>query len=226
MNRDATLVFEGTVRRLGDSTVATVEPDGRTAVVQVDRAVRVPPALEHVVGQEITVVLAKGISVGTSNVFSTVGWVYGESLAVIEVEREPLSAAAGVTPEQQHAVAWTQALQERITDSSQVVLGQVTGLRPHPHASPTLSEHDPDWWLADVGVDVVLKGSRARTVPVTFANSLDVMWRFAPKLLPHQKSILMLHKDGAELPDRRSRAILLRHDVHAPDQLDTIAAMI
>jgi hypothetical protein len=226
MNPEATLVFEGTVRRLGDSTVATVQPDRMTAVVHVDRVLRAPPDFEHLAGREITVLLASSLAVGRTSAFSTVGWIYGESLAVIELERESAGPVAEVSPEQQRGIAWTQTTQSRVTAASQIVLGQVAGLRPHPRAQSRLSEHNPDWWLADVDVDVVLKGSRSRAVAVTFANSLDVMWRTAPKLLPHQKSILLLHDDAEELPDRRSRAVLNHRDVHSPDKLDTIAAMI
>ena len=226
MNPEATFVFEGTVRRLGDSTVATVQPDRLTAVVHVDRVLRAPTEFEHLAGREITVLLASSLAAGRTSAFSTVGWIYGDSLAVIELERESAGPVAAVSPEQQRGIAWTQTTQARVTSSSQIVLGQVTGLRPHPRAQSSLSEHNPDWWLADVDVDVVLKGSRSRAVAVTFANSLDVMWRTAPKLLPHQKSILVLHEDAEELPDRRSRAVLNHRDVHSPDKLDTIAAMI
>lgn len=228
MNTAATFVFEGTIQRLGEATVTVAEPDQLTAVVHVDRVLRVPPELEHLVGEEITVVLARRLSAGQTMVFSTIGWVYGDSVAVIELEREPVSAAAGVSLEQQRDAAWKQAVQQRVSSANQIVLGQVTELRPHPTARPRLSEHDPDWWFADVAVDVVLKGERARAVPVMFANSLDVMWRMAPKLLPNQKSILVLHQDqdGEKLPGPRSKAILSPHDVHAPDKLDTIAAMI
>ena len=226
MNPEATFVFEGTVRRLGDSTVATVQPDRLTAVVHVDRVLRAPAEFEHLVGREITVLLASSLAAGRTLAFSTVGWVYGESLAVIELERESASALGEVSPAQQRGIAWTQTTQGRVTTASQIVLGQVTGLRPHPNAQTRLSEHNPDWWLAEVDVDLVLKGSRSRGVPVTFANSLDVMWRMAPKLAPNQKSILVLHENAEELPDRRSRAVLQHHDVHSPDKLDTIAAMI
>lgn len=226
MTPDATFVFEGTVARLNDSTVAVVAPDRLTAVVRVDRVLRVPPELEHLIGQEITVQLARTLAPGSTSAFSTVGWVYGESLAVIELDREPVTAVAGVTPAQQYEVAWTRDAGERVSESSQIVLGQVAGMSPHPRAKPRLSEHDPDWWQAEVQVDAVLKGARARAVPVTFANSLDVLWRFAPKLLPAQKAILVLHQGAEELPDRRSRGILVPHDLHAPDKFDAIAAMV
>jgi hypothetical protein len=226
MTPDATFVFEGTVVRANDSTVAVVVPDRLTAVVRVDRVLRVPPELEQLTGQEITVQLATPLAPASSAALSTVGWVYGESLAVIELEREPVSAVAGVTPAQQFEVAWTRDAGERVSESSQIVLGQVAGMTPHPRARPRLSEHDPDWWQAEVQVDAVLKGARSRAVPVTFANSLDVMWRFAPKLEPAQKAILVLHQGAEELPDRRSRGILVPYDVHAPDKFDTIAAMV
>jgi hypothetical protein len=226
MTPDATFVFEGTLVRRNASTVASVVPNQLTAVVRVDRVLRVPPELEHLTGQQITVQLAAPLAARSTTAFSTVGWVYGDSLAVIELEREPVADVAGVTPEQQFATAWNRDTGSRVSSASQIVLGQVVGMGPHPRATRRLSEHDADWWQADVQVDAVLKGARARTVPVTFANSQDVMWRFAPKLTPAQQAILVLHQGAEELPDRRSRGILLPNDVHAPDKFDTIAAMV
>lgn len=227
MHDDATFVFEGTISRLNASTVATVTPTASTAVVQVDRAVRVAPAFEYVVGREITIVLDSRATVGTTMVFSAVGWVFGDSLAVIELEREPITAAAADrTPSQDREAMWARAARERVQRANQVVLGQVRELRPHPNARPRLSEHDPDWWIAEVDVETSFKGARSRTVPVTFANSRDVMWSRAPKLRPAQKSILVLHQGDEELPDRRSRGVLHTQDVHAPDKIAAIVDMI
>ena len=226
MTPDATFVFEGTVRRLNDTTVRAVAADELTAVVHVDRALRVPDELAHLVGREVTVAITSPLAVGETTVLSTVGWIYAESVAVIELEREPVAATAQVTPAQQLEVAWNAMANERVSVSSQIILGQVRDLRPHPAAQPRLSEHDADWWLADVAVESVLKGARSRIVPVSFANSFDVMWRLAPKLLPAQQSILVLHQDRDQLPDRRSRGVLHPLDVHSPDKLEVIAAMI
>lgn len=225
MTPDATFVFEGTVVRRNASTVEAVVPDSLTAVVRVNRVLRVPPELEHLIGQEITVRLAGPLAARTTMAFSTVGWVYGESLAVIELEHEPVAQLAGVTPAQQDEIAWTRGAGDRVAAAGQVILGQVVGMSPHPRTEPP-SEHAAYWWKADVQVDAVLKGPRARVVPVVFANSMDVMWRFAPKLQPAQKAILVLHQGAEELPDRRSRGILLPLDLHAPDKFDAIAAMV
>ena len=226
MNPDATLVFEGTVRRLNDSTLASVQPDRLMAVVRVDRVLRVPEALNGIVGSEITVRLARPIAAGATTVFSTIGWLYGESLAVSELDREPAVPLAGVTAEQQLAAAWTSATSERLASAAHIVLGDVQGLQPHPQARPRRSEHDPDWWLADVRVEQVLKGKRTRTVGVTFSNSSDALWVYAPKLLPSQKSILVLHRNGEGVPGRASRAVLRPHDLHAPDKLDFVMALL
>lgn len=226
MNADATFVFEGTIRRLGSSTVSTVTPDSSTAVVHVDRAVRVAPAFEYIVGREITIRLERRLQVGTTMLFSAVGWIFAESLAVIELEHEPVTAAAGRTPEVDREEVWVRAARDRVRRASQVVVGQVAGLQPHPRAPRPFSEHDPDWWVADLAVDTSLKGARSRAVPVTFANSRDVMWSQAPKLRPGQSSILVLHQGDDVLPDRRSRAVLHPQDVHAPDKLAAIVDMI
>jgi hypothetical protein len=226
MRADATFVFEGTVRRVGDSNVASVPADTSTAVVLVTRAVRVPDVLSHLVGREITVVLSEPITRGTVAVLSTVGWVYAESVAVVELEREPATEVASMTADQQQEVAWAQATTDRVGGAEQIVLGQVTGMQPHPRFTPRASEHDPQWWVAEVSVDTVLKGPRSRAVEATFSNSMDVLWHSAPKLRPAQTAILLLHRGADELPDRRSRAVLRVQDVHAPDKLEAIATML
>ena len=84
----------------------------------------------------------------------------------------------------------------------------------------------PTGGLPISAVDTSLKGARSRAVPVTFANSRDVMWSQAPKPRPGQSSILVLHQGDDVLPDRRNRAVLHPQDVHAPDKLVAIVDMI
>ena len=85
----AGLVFRGTVRRENAATMAMVPPDAGTAVVLVDEVLKAPQALSGIAGKEITLLPAEGGSAkaGQSAVFFTRSWLYGGSLAVIEVGR-------------------------------------------------------------------------------------------------------------------------------------------
>src|SRR3982074_3201212 len=82
-------IFRGTVRRENAATMASVPPEAGTAVVLVDEVVKAPQALSGIAGREITLLPAEGSSMkaGQSAVFFTSSWLYGESLAVVEVGR-------------------------------------------------------------------------------------------------------------------------------------------
>src|SRR5437870_3694243 len=85
--QQATFTFEGTVQRVGASTMAAVPASNRTLVVRVDRVLQAPAGMSGLEGQEITVQLQSRNTLKAQDraVFYTVGWLYGESLAVREV---------------------------------------------------------------------------------------------------------------------------------------------
>jgi len=61
--------------------------------------------------------------------------------------------------------------------------------------SQRISEHDPDWRIAEVQVDQVHRGSHAgKTAEVRFPSSHDVMWHYAPKLHAGNEGLFILHK--------------------------------
>src|SRR5918994_6522196 len=94
MNAEPSFVFQGTVVEVGKATLPTIEADDRTAIVRVDRVLRAPEQMEQIAGREITVRLRQSAEVGTTAVFEADGWLYGESLAVLETGRRRSAAAA------------------------------------------------------------------------------------------------------------------------------------
>jgi hypothetical protein len=225
MTSDAAFVFQGTVVAVGAATLPAVPVDDLTAVVRVDQVLRAPEHMEQLVGREITVRLRKPADPGAVAVFSADGWLYGDSLAVVEVgtRKSPTKAAGAAVPEAFEAPAAAdrtarlrKALQARADEASLVVVGRVTGVQALATAAPTqgrLSEHDPHWATATVEVEEAVKGSPPKTVDVLFANSEDVMWRQAPKLALGQTAVMLLHQDAPGVEDKAAHAVIDELDV-------------
>ena len=140
MADEPSFVFEGTVVEVGAATLASIEVNDLTAIVRVDRVLRAPEAMERIAGREITVRLRRKAEAGATAVFSADGWIYGESLAVIEtgtrgkVAAPPPAAAADAEPRVESAAAadraerFRTALKARADEASAVVVGRVTGV--------------------------------------------------------------------------------------------------
>jgi hypothetical protein len=90
----ASFVFRGSVEAPGDSNVG-VPIEGRTAIVRVDEVLHAPAAFGDQQGQSITVVLSDPapLSTGDRAVFFTNGWLYGETIAVVDGAVEPRGSA-------------------------------------------------------------------------------------------------------------------------------------
>jgi hypothetical protein len=243
VNSEASFVFQGTVVATGTANLSMVEADDSTAVVRVDRVLRAPEQMEHIAGREITVKLSKPAEAGESAIFEADGWLYGESLAVVETGRrraaqeEALPTAAPEHPTETPAAAdraeqFRGALKTRTDEASAVVVGRVLAVR---EAAPQiaesgepegrLSEHDPRWAVATVAVDEAVKGRQSGTIEVLFASSEDVMWRDAPKLTVGQKAVMLLQKGAPELEDARAHAVLDELDVQPPDTAALVAEL-
>jgi hypothetical protein len=236
-------VFQGTVVTVGETTVPMVEADDTTAIVRVERVLRAPEQMEQIAGRDITVKLRERAVVGTTAVFETSGWLYGESMAVIETgRRRPADAgrtleadrdvAAGrETPATAaRAAAYRSAVQARAEEASAVVVGRVVGVKRLETAragrggQAPQSEHDPQWAVAEVEVDEPVKGRRSGTIEVLFASSDDVMWHRAPKLVVGQKAVMLLQKGAPEVEDKRADAVVDELDVQPVDTAEILTA--
>ncbi len=244
MNAKPSFAFEGTVVAIGKATLAMVEADDRTAIVRVERVLRAPEQMEQVAGRDITVKLREPADVGTMAVFETDGWLYGESLAVIEtgrrrpaeaaraLEADPDVAAGRETPAAAaRAAAHRSAVQARAEEASAVVVGRVVGVkqletaaRAGPGGEERLSEHDPGWAIAEVEVDEAVKGRKSGTIEVLFATSDDVMWQRAPKLVVGQKAVMLLQKGAPEVEDKRADAVVDELDVQPVETAEILTA--
>jgi hypothetical protein len=217
LRKEASFVFKGTVLKLKATTTTDIPKSDRTVVVRVDETIRAPEPLAHYNGQNITVQLAgrKKVTKGQQLVFYTNGLLYGESLAVESVDQgvpETVHAAvAAVAPDPVRNMVERDIL-NRAATADAVISGRVTSVRVPAdvvaaHGAvlagglPTqrISEHDPDWRIAEVQVDQVHRGTHeSKTAEIRFPSSDDVMWHYAPKLRTGQDGLFILHKAERE----------------------------
>jgi hypothetical protein len=242
--QDARFVFVGTVQKLRAATMDDVPIDDRTAVVRVDEVIHAPDVLTHYAGHDITVQVGgrKRLHQGQQAKFYTNGWLFGDSVAVESIDHEdvkrPAAAASREAGDPVRRLA-QRDLQGRFGDASLVVSGRVTSVRlpgdvvaarsaraiePQANAG-RISEHDPDWRVAEVQVDEVHKGTHPNgSVSIRFPSSQDVMWHDAPKFHPGQEGFFMLHKTdeavGKKAAVARGAAVQDKGDYVAPHAAD------
>jgi hypothetical protein len=201
------VVFTGTVEETGATTTAAVEATESTAVVRVDELVRAPSAFDGLVGQRITVLLRAPGSVqpGERATWFVNAAVFGDSVAVQEVDHNPATAAAELAAQVTDAVDRLREseIRARVASADVVVTGRVAQVRTPeqvataaPGMPGPVSEHDPMWREAVLDVESVLTGPTPQPpVVVLFPASIDVMWVNAPKFHAGQEATLILHTD-------------------------------
>jgi len=221
----AQLAFSGVVEATGRSNAGGVPANERTVVVRVDRVLQAPAGLRLPPGSRVTVQLSPKLpplGKGQSAAFFADGLVYGDTLAVSEVARA--SAAETAVPTGAHAAAAAAAgdavpvspleaaaaelavdeVVEHARKADAVVRAHVIGLAHVPKEGPP-KEHDPDWWIAELEVDLLVRGklpagtNAGQTIHVLYANSLDVSWRQSPKPKAGQSGLWLLHRAPREL---------------------------
>jgi hypothetical protein len=236
------LAFTGVVEATGRSTAGGVAADDRTVVVQVDRALNVPEGLRLPPGSRVTVQLSPELptlDVGEAATFFADGLVYGDTLVVTEVGRTPVAEAgaataglagmdAAVSPVQAAAAELaSDKVVQHAQEADAVIRGHVVALASVPKEEPP-HEHDPDWWIATLEVDVLVSGELPEgtqaggTVSVLYANSLDVSWRQSPKPKAGQSGLWLLHRARPELANLAPFELTDPIDVQPSLQLDVL----
>jgi hypothetical protein len=205
--------FVGTVQRLGESTVADLPVDERTAVVRVSDVLNVPPALEGLAGMEVTVQLrsdAEPPAPGNRAVFFTDPIAFDKGIALREVDRRPAEDAQGavleatLAPGPNTAFFAQQLAEQRLrahaVEADAVVEATVVGLERV--GSAPMREHEPDYWRATMAVSHVEKGDvTGDRIQVLYINSLDVQHRLSPKPKASQEGLWLLHTTEEPLRD-------------------------
>jgi hypothetical protein len=207
LEREATFVFRGTVRKLRASTIPSLPLTTETAIVMVDEILRGPDAFSAYAEQEITIQSDDplGLEKGQRAIFHTSSVIVGQSLAVRVLRWEPdISQRRG---REEHS--WDDSaadLREQVVKADLVVIGRVLSVsepevaraRGRKHLAPPISEHDPLWHEAIVEVGEVAKGrAPRRQIVIRFPQSSDVRWYDSPKLEPGQEGIFLLQRTAS-----------------------------
>jgi len=209
--KKSSIVFVGTVERVGAVSFSGVPVSPRTVVVRVDAVLEKPASVSLAPGDRATVevqdsALFRG---GTQATFYADGWIFGEGVAVREVGHEPSPVAMRTAAPGQNASEVSQTrkqlsddeLRARIQAADMVMVGRVLSVRQATLAAagdrpPRITEHDPTWQEAVIRVVSGLKGVQAdQEVVVRFPGSLDVAWHGAPKFKVGQEGTFLLQKD-------------------------------
>lgn len=229
--RQSTFIFLGTVTRLRATTVAGIRPSDSTVVVRVDEILDGSGAPADLKGEEITVQLSKPDSVkqGEQETFFTRGWLLGDSMAVVEIGHTAGRPSANQLRDQlavtRQKVA-DDALRSDIASADAIVAGTVVTVKP-ANIRHIGSEHDPDWYEAEIKAESVEKGSLpGHTVTVLFPNSKDVIWQSAPKFKQGQQGIWLLHRNQQKLPGIQDRYTALEPiDFQTRESLERIRSL-
>lgn len=197
-------IFQGRIVKLAATTESTVTPSSKTAVVRVERVLKAPENLDDFTDRDVTVELAttSGAKRAQRAVFFTTSWVYGESLALVEVGRMPsanLDRVRKQIAEAEQAMA-DDALRARLRRANLVIVGRVVETQEaKPPRRLPITEHAPEWAEAVVEVEEVEKGRRPdRRFTVLFPRSTDEMWIDSPKFERGQDGIWILQRNQKE----------------------------
>jgi hypothetical protein len=196
LTRSASLIFSGTVVKLGASDLPILPAREYYAVIQVDRSLRVDSALGDLRSKSITMAMKPGsgdLKEGEKRVFFTRSWIHGKGIAVHEVGR------LGI--ESEDAVAKAVAdlpdlhLNDRLQSAERVVLAEVSEIRDV--ANQRRARSAPFWSAAVLRVVEALKGG-TEGVQVLFPTSKSRPWFRAPRFALHQRGVFLLRTNAPQ----------------------------
>ena len=236
--RQSRYIFRGTVRQINASTVPNIPTEG-LAIVRVDEVYLAPTTLGNFTGKEITVSLMESppTEAGQQWVFFTVGWLYAQSIAVLEIGRVEFKGDTAGVIRQQIAAALQkisdETLTARLNRADLVVVGKVAGIKTiggQAQRKP-FTEHDPEWQEAMLTVDSVEKGQLPQlSAVIVFPSSQDELWVDSPKFQVGQEGIWILRRDQQEKGSPILRipglTALDPLDFQTKDQLDRIRRLL
>jgi len=195
---EAGFVFRGTAVRRGAEAELGTAAAGKTVTVEVEEVFRGTDILRDLVGQNIIVVSddAADIEPAAHHVFFTSVVSLGDPVVAREVGRRRDASHESLRDAGESArITAERPLAARVAAADMIVTGEVASSAPVREGRTPVSEHDPDWWIARLTVERVLKGRRSRRgIDALFANSDDIAWYQSPKLRRGVGGIFLLHR--------------------------------
>jgi hypothetical protein len=234
--RSSSLIFIGTIEKLGTAKTTQATLEENTAVVTVEEVYTPTGGLGDLRKRGITVLLdaRRPAKAGERALFFANGVAYGAGVVVREVERLPVTDKAAL--EKEIAAALTRrddrALAQRIARSSLVVVGKVVSVREAQRPEqPAISEHDPRWFEAVVELTSVERGQfSGKDLTILFPASADELWAEAPKFKVGQEGVFILQKDQTEIrppgPRRLGYTALNPLDFQPNGRIDQVRRLV
>lgn len=219
-------VFRGTVVQSAATTTPEVPTSENNAIVELEEVFVGGDILDRRADRRVTVLRKdpRRPAEGETVLFFAAGWIYGEGIAVREVDHAVDSRDASELRQQLAAARQALAdrkLEARIQSAELVISGRVLEVSDAEIAEP-VSEHAPGWVEARIEIEQVLKGeAKSEAAVFLFPSSPDVMWKDAPKFAPEQQGIWLLHRD----PRLDALTLSAPIDFQALDSADRIKAL-
>lgn len=234
MASESNFIFRGTVSKLQGTTVDVVPAGASTAVVHVGEMLAGSENAGDFTGQDITITLRQPQSVKQADelIFFSIVVAYGTSIAVQEVGhvnakeftsslREQVVQSVQQRPERE--------LQKRLARADLVVTGKVVSYKPvaEREGRAPSSEHEPQWWQAEIAVESTEKGTPAgASVAAYIPHSDDIRWFHAPKIEAGQQGVFLLYR--MEIPELKTQALVAETsaDVQPVTQRERIRGLV
>jgi hypothetical protein len=227
-------IFTGQVRKRRAATLSLVDATEFDAVIAVERVLRRPEGIVDFSGMDVTLRGNSAVELddGRTALFAADGWLYGESLALIELARlDGSESNAEKRIKEAEERAAVDAVRDRLRRADLVVVGTVEKTNPLGDKElPPTSEHDPQWWEAWLKVESVEKGKQPRQLRVLYPASIDEFWAESPKFKPGDDGVFLLQRDQQEQgpTQYRRRGLTALHplDVHPRERLDELRHLL
>jgi len=191
----AGFIFRGKV--ISQAPGAEITAEQKTVTVQIEEVLLSTDVLRGLAGKSVSVISEEPGSMGDggSYLFFTNCLVLADHVVVRERGHVKDSHEARREADKVLQEIAERPLLERVKSAVLIVEGQVTASKPADPKHIQKSEHDPNWWIARVAVESVIKGGSksAKTVEVLFANSKDIAWYKSPKLHEGVRGLFLLH---------------------------------
>jgi hypothetical protein len=219
----AGFIFRGKVTRK-QAPAAEVSTVQQTVTAQIEEILLSTDVLRGLLGRNVTVVSEHTASLEDegSYLFFTNCVVLADHCVVHEVGHIRASRDADREVAEVLQEAAERPLRERVAIAELIVEGHITESGPADPKAIQKSEHDPNWWIARIAVESVIKGGgkTPKAVEVLFANSKDIAWYKSPKLHEGLRGIFVLHPiRKTDRPPRIDRVMY-----QATDSLDFLPA--
>ena len=232
----STFAFIGTVTTPASSTMPIhITPSDSTFTVSVDDTIIVPRRLRDHLGQQIMLVSdgPAHVTQGERFYFLVTGFFHGTNMAAREFCRfavDPDSLLIRDYINQARTELANEKIKDRLKAAEVVVVGRIAGISPFTRGTPQqsiASEHNPDWWEAQVEVLSTEKGRARSSLTALFAHSADPAWVLAPKLVASRDSlILILDKTHIREFDVDSLTVINPLDVQPSSELRRIRQLL